>query len=109
MNTAKRLPRIFFAIYLLAAISAVLYVCFLLFAPFADWFNQSISAFGRATLAYASNLIPFSLAEMVLILIPLWFVLLILLAKRYTASLHDALVYLGILFGIICRRTDSQS
>ena len=101
MNQAKRLPRPFFAIYLLAAVSAVLYGCFLLSAPFADWFNQHISAFGRATLAYASNLLPFSIAELTLILIPFWLVLFILLARHYSSSLHDAIVYLGILFGIV--------
>ena len=48
----KRFPRICKAILLFAALSGILYVALRLSVPFADWFNQNISTWGRRGLAY---------------------------------------------------------
>lgn len=99
----KRLPRACIAIYVLTAISAGLYFAFTKSPEFADWFNQSISAWGRRALAALTSWLPFSLAELLLLSVPLWLVLLIVIgARHYCNSNRDALVYVGILLSIIC-------
>lgn len=52
-------------------ISAVLYVIFCLSPKFSDFFNKNISGALRFLLAQITNLIPFSLAEAVIFLIPI--------------------------------------
>lgn len=103
MNQERKLPRFFIAIYILAAISAVLYLIFTQNATFADWFNQHISSIGRTFLAFITNPLPFSLTELLLILVPFWIVALIYIAYRYYShTFRSALAYVGILFGILC-------
>ncbi len=94
-NTVK-LSRFSKIIYLLGAFSLLLYVLFSLHAGFADWFNTSVSPILRRTLAYLTNWIPFSIAELLLILIPFWVVLLIVIAKRkYCDSWRHTGVFLA--------------
>ncbi len=99
----KRLPLLCKIIYAITFLSLCLYFVFTLHADFADWFNQTISPIGRQALAFLSNAIPFSLAEMLILLIPLWLVLLITIAYRhYCDSWKSALTYLGILLSAAC-------
>ena len=94
----RRLPPLCIGIYLLAAVSALLYFLFTRYPRFADWFNLHVSRFGRRLLAWQTNALPFSTAELLLLLIPLFLVLLIVLAARhYTATRRDALIYVGML------------
>lgn len=103
MNKEKRLPRFFIVIYILTAISAVLYILFMNIPVFADWFNQHISPIGRMLLAYLTNWIPFSTTELLILLLPFVVVLLICIACRhYSHSKHSALIYVGMLFGVVC-------
>ncbi len=100
MKEAKPVKLPFFSklLYLLGAISLVLYLLFYLFEGFADWFNLSVSPMFRRALAYLTNWLPFSVAEFLILLIPLWSILLILVAKRkYCGSWRDAGIFLGIL------------
>lgn len=98
----KRLPLVCKLIFLLSAVSALLYGLFRLNADFAQWFNQSISHYGRMLLATLTAWLPFSLAELLLITIPLWAVALIVIAvKHYSSCAHDALVFLGILSSLV--------
>lgn len=99
----KRLPRVSLAIYVLTAISAVLYFIFTKSPAFSDWFNTHISAVGRRLLAWATCLIPFSLAELLLLLIPLIIAVLVAVGwKSYCNTNRDALVYVGILLSGLC-------
>lgn len=49
---------------------------------FADYFNRHISGFSRAVFARITNILPFSLAELLILLIPLLIVLLVIYAVR---------------------------
>lgn len=99
----KRLPRFCIALYLLALISLPLYFVFVASETFADWFNQSIAAVLRRLLASLTTWLPFSVAELLLCLVPLAVVLLIVIAYRhFCASRHDAAVFIGILLSAPC-------
>ena len=99
----KRLPKICIVIYILTLISALLYFAFTKSTSFADWFNTTVSAKGRQLMAALTAWLPFSLAELLILLIPLLALLLILVAVRhYCASRHDAWVFLGILMSSLC-------
>lgn len=101
-RTAKRFPIALIVIYLLTAISILLYVIFTKSPAFSDWFNAGIAHALRLSLATVTSLLPFSLTELLILLLPLWLALLILLANRYSHSMRDALTYVGILLGGIC-------
>ncbi|MBQ8432204.1 MAG: DUF3810 domain-containing protein [Clostridia bacterium] len=102
--TPKRpFPRLCIAIYILAGISAGLYLTFTQSPAFSDWFNQGISHVGRHLLALTTCWLPFSVAELLLLLIPVAIVLLIVIACRYfCATRRDAAVFAGGLFAIPC-------
>lgn len=99
----KRLPRLCVAIYIWTLISIGLYIVFTKSPAFSDWFNQNISTWGRRLLACLTAWIPFSVAEMLLLLIPVIVGIAIVIAARYfNESGHDAWVYVRILFSIPC-------
>ncbi len=65
---------------------------------FADFFNRRISSVFRAVFAAITNILPFSLAELLILLIPLFILLLILYAaKRKTATWRAVISYIVIL------------
>ena len=99
----KRLPRVCVVIYILTAISAVLYIVFTQSTAFSDWFNQTVSPVGRRILAWLTCWLPFSFAEMFLLLAPFLMVLLIVIGcRRFCDSNRSVLTYIGILFSGIC-------
>ena len=98
----RKLPLICKIMLIIGLLSACLYVAFVQFPDFADWFNTNISAHGRAFFAMLGNWLPFSIAELLILLIPLWIVLLILVGyRRYCGSWRNALTYVGILFSCV--------
>lgn len=102
-NTKKKLPLACKLIFLLTAVSAVLYTVFMNSASFADWFNRHISSIGRMVLAKLTDWIPFSVAELLLLLLPFLLVLLIVIGiKHYCDSNRSVLVYVGILLSGVC-------
>ena len=102
-QNVKRLPLICKLLYLLAGVSALLYLAFTKSPAFADWFNSHVSFLGRRLLSYLTVWIPFSLAEWLLILIPVFMVTLIVIAKRsYCDSWRSVGVYLGKLCSVLC-------
>lgn len=97
----KRLPRVCFVLYALAAFSLILYFLFSVSTPFADWFNQHVSRVGRVILGFLTGWIPFSVAELLVILIPFFAVFLIVLAfRRFSDSWRSALVFMGGLLAV---------
>lgn len=56
--------------FITAAVSALLHVLFIKITPFADFFNRYVSSVFRAILAKLTEYIPFSLAEALLISLP---------------------------------------
>lgn len=67
----KKLPLVCKIIYGIAALCALLYVVFLISPAVADFFNKYISPAVRAPLAYLTGWIPFSLAEYLLLALPI--------------------------------------
>ena len=99
----KRFPLPLIVLYALTACSAILYFIFTRSAAFSDWFNRNVSTVGRQALAYLSNLFPFSVTELLILLIPFFVALLIYLAwTRYSKTWHDAALYACSLLGVIC-------
>lgn len=104
-DTAKRprLPLVCKIIFSITAVSVGLYIAFMNSAAFADWFNTTVAAFGRRILAYLTAWLPFSLAELCIVLIPFFLVALIVIAYRhYCTSWRAALTYVGILLSGVC-------
>lgn len=98
----KRLPRFAIAFYTVAAVSLCLFLGFLISERFADFFNRYISSAVRAILSYLTGWIPFSLAEMIIILAPVIIVGVIVFAfRRYADSWRDVLLFCGTMLSFI--------
>ena len=99
----RRLPRFCIGVYLLTAVSALLYFIFTKSPDFSDRFNRSISQTVRRLLAALTSWLPFSLAELLLLLLPLLIGVAIAIGtKRYCDSNRSLLIYVGILLSVIC-------
>ena len=98
----KRLPKFAKVLYVFAAISLVLYICFIISARFADFFNRYISSIYRAVMSALTDWIPFSLAEFLVIMLPLIIVVLVIHAsKNYSDTWHDVWVYCGTVISLL--------
>lgn len=87
-----RLPLAVKIIYIIAAACIPLYVAFLFSTEFSDFFNRYISSVFRAFTAKLTGWIPFSLAELMILLIPVWiFVITRIVLNRYGDSLNELL------------------
>ncbi len=76
----------------LAAISIVLYIIICLSPAFADLFNEYVGGFFRFLLAQITNILPFSLAEACLLLIPLFLFLIIRYVWKYRCNTRRSTV-----------------
>lgn len=91
----KKLPLYSYIFFALAGVSLIIYVTAVLSTPFADFFNRYISSAFRILLATLTNIIPISLAEIAIILLPVILFFLIRYSnKHYTGSWHDVGVFL---------------
>ncbi len=87
-----RLPKWVKTVYIISACCIPLYVAFLISESFADLFNRYVSSLLRALLAGITSFIPFSLAELLLLLLPVWVVLITrLVTKKYGDSVKELL------------------
>ncbi len=97
----RRLPRACIVLFALAGVSLLIYLAAIIWEPFADFFSRYPGAFIRGTLAYLTSWIPFSLAEALLLFLPVALFLLIRIAlKYYSDTWHNTLVYMGILLSV---------
>ena len=88
---------------MLTAISVLLYVAFRFNTDFADFFNRTISPFGRIALAKLTGWIPFSFAEMLLILSPVILVAAIVFGVKYHCDTPRQMwIYLASVFCVVC-------
>lgn len=100
---ARRLPRVCLVLYALAAVSAGIYFAFTRSAAFADWFNTHISLWGRRLLSYLTGWIPFSVAEWLILCLPVLLVALIVVAcRRWSDSWRSAGIFTGRLAAVLC-------
>lgn len=99
----RRVPLYFWIVGGTTVFAGLLYLLFRLSTPFAEWFNGSIGAFFRRILAYATCLLPFSLAETLLIALPLILGFLIFFGIRnHNESFRSALLYCGSILSVLC-------
>ncbi len=105
----RRLPRICIVFYAYLLLSLALFTVCLCSPAFADGMNRTLSAAIRATLAYLTDWIPFSLAEYLLLLAPILLFLTVRYATkhcsaswrdvgRFCAALGSALALVGAIF-----------
>ena len=78
-----RLPLIAWIMYGSAAVCLPLYIAFLVSERFSDFFNRYVSSVFRAALAHITGWIPFSLAELALLLMPVIVFLITMAILRY--------------------------
>ena len=98
----KHLPLFSKVSFCLALACAFLFVGFIISERFADFFNENISSIFRAVSANITDILPFSLAEMALILAPAIVVFLVIYAShRYTDTWRDALVFCGAVVSVL--------
>lgn len=78
----------YFSLSLLALgiISAIIYVVAIISEPFADFFNRYISSFVRAIFAHLTSWLPFSLAEIIIITLPITLGLAVFYAVKYKSE-----------------------
>ena len=98
----ERLPRAAIGIYLFLALSLVIYLIGILSPAFADFFNRYISSCVRAVTATLTGWIPFSLAETLLLFLPVIIAALVIYAVRFRCdSWRTVFVYIGEIFAIV--------
>ena len=108
MNTQKRIkkPRLPIAciiIFILTAITAILYVAIRTNVALADAINRTVSPFGRMLFAKLTGWIPFSFAEMLLLLSPVILVTVIVIgAKHHCATAKQMWIYVACIFSVVC-------
>ena len=107
MNTQKtnkkRLPIVCIVIFALTAISIGLYIAFRISVPFSDAFNRTIAFFGRMVMAKLTGWLPFSFAEMLLLLSPVILVTVIVIgAKHHCGTSREMWIYVACIFCVVC-------
>ena len=97
-----RLPIPAICVYVLLGLSLILYAIGLASPVFADFFNRYISSAVRATTATLTGWIPFSLAETLLLFLPVIVVSLVVYAVRFRCdSWRTVFVYIGEICAIV--------
>ncbi|MBQ9735731.1 MAG: DUF3810 domain-containing protein [Clostridia bacterium] len=88
----------FFAFLLLGALSLAVHLTASASPGFAEWIGKGISPFLRSLLAHLSAIIPFSIGEALIALLPLWIFVLILVARAVSRDrLRAARLFSAIL------------
>ena len=99
----ERLPLAAKIIYVMTIVTVVLHIISAFSADFADFFNRYISSALRFVLAHLTNYIPFSLAEALLLLLPVFAFLLIRYSiKNHSDSWRSVLIYMGSMLSVVC-------
>lgn len=97
----RRFPRIVLIFYGIFGVTGILYIIFLCSKTFSDRFNQTVGAAVRFVLAHLTNLIPFSLAEYLLLMIPVILVLLVRIGfRKYSDTWRDVLIYCAAIVSV---------
>ena len=98
-----RLPIACTVIFALTAITVGLYIAFRVNTNFADAFNRTVSPVGRMIMATLTGWIPFSFAEMLLLLSPVILVTVIAIgAKHHCETARQMWIYVACIFCVVC-------
>lgn len=84
-----RVPLWSWIVFLFALISLGIYIGAVINYRFADFINENIASYFRMILAKITGLLPFSLAEIIIYLLPLIIVFIIVMVVRYTKKCED--------------------
>ncbi len=96
------LPLVSKLFYVWGIVSIFLYFAYTLSESFSDFFNRYVSSVFRAVLSYITRLIPFSLAEMLLILVPVIVVAIVMYANRhYIDTWRDVAIFCVSLISLL--------
>ena len=99
----ERLPRICLISFIVTGICGILTLVFRLSPAFSDWFNRYISQAFRFVFAKLTSFLPFSLAEIMLMLSPLILAALIVYAiKTHLQSWRSVGMYLLKVLSVVC-------
>lgn len=89
--------------FLLALISLGLQAGFMISPTFADFYNRYPGAFLRMLLAYLTGWIPFSLAETLIMMMPLFVILIVIqIFRTAKKALRDMVRMMLSLFAVLC-------
>ena len=77
-------PAASFVFFAFALVSLVIWIVSEFSEPFSNFFNRNVSSFFRGMMAMLTNFIPFSVAECIIISLPVLFVIVIVLCVRAT-------------------------
>ena len=101
-NASEKIPLAAYILLGFALLSGIILLIAGQSPSFAEFFNRYISGTVRVILAYATNLIPFSVAELLIILLPVMITLLIIYAiKKKSHSLGAIISYfVSLLAGV---------
>lgn len=90
----RRLPRFARVLYALALLSAAVYLAMLASPSFADFYNVRIGSFFRAALSWLTVLLPFSAAElMIILLLPTVIFLAVFACRRFSDTWRQVGVF----------------
>lgn len=90
-------------IYALTLISIVFFIIVKCSTSFADFFNYYLTAPFRAAVSTVTSILPFSIAEILLLTIPVWATLIIFFAvKQVKKGTKNGVRYLNCIFSILC-------
>ena len=87
------MPAMSLWLFVSALLAAALHVGFVFSPAFADFFNEHIASFFRALFAHVTGWIPFSLAETLILFVPVLFVSALVIAIRCAAKGWRRAVY----------------
>ena len=94
MPPKKKLPLVCKIIYGVSTLCVILYVAFIFFPDFADFFNYNISPIIRITLAKLTSWIPFSLTEFILLMLPIIIGVIVYFGvKHYSSSWRNVGIF----------------
>lgn len=79
----RNIPVPAIVLFVLAFISGIIHVICLISVKFADFYNQYPGAFVRGALAKITGILPFSLAETIVLSIPVFIFIFIMIARRF--------------------------
>ncbi|MBE6690038.1 MAG: DUF3810 domain-containing protein [Ruminococcaceae bacterium] len=97
----EKLPLYFYILLGIAAFSLIVYLIAVISPAFANWLNGGIGAVVRAVLAHLTSWIPFSLAEILLYLLPVGLTALVIYAYRCRCETwRSVFVFLGSVISV---------
>ncbi len=98
----KYLPLPALIILILAVVSVIIHAFAVIFPDFAELFNGTVAGFFRLVLAKISGVIPISIAELMIILLPLIITLIIIFSiKAYKKGRQGGVRFLVMLFAVL--------